>query len=100
MKSCCEIMKNNSVISWWYREDVYWNSDNLIVYISKYDEYWIIIHDGWSSRIKIAYCPWCWIKFPESKHDMRLKYLNEVWVDPSSEIPKENSFEIWEESIK
>ena len=43
--------------------------DSLICYSAKSGEYGIIIHDGGSSSISIAYCPWCGKRLQESERD-------------------------------
>jgi hypothetical protein len=39
--------------------------DALIDFYPASKAYGIMIHDGGSSMIKIAYCPWCGIRLPE-----------------------------------
>ncbi len=43
--------------------------DCLIDYSLLFDEYGIIVHDGGSSSMTIAFCPWCGTRLPESKRD-------------------------------
>ncbi|MFA0961229.1 hypothetical protein AB9P05_05455 [Roseivirga sp. BDSF3-8] len=45
------------------------NPDVLVVYNSRFDEYGIPVRDGGESYVLINFCPWCGIKFPESKRD-------------------------------
>lgn len=44
--------------------------DCLVEYHPAFDEYGLLVHDGGSSVILIAYCPWCGSKLPESKRDV------------------------------
>ena len=80
MKYCCNKMKY--FIS--KNKDTF-NSDDIIFYVSKFDEYGIIVHDSGRSYIKIKYCPWCGKQLPDSKMDM--------WFDELEKIGIENPFE-------
>ena len=71
--------------------------DNLIIYFAKFDEYGIIIHDGGSSVLTIAYCPWCGCKLPDSKRD---RWFDELATKgyaapPQQEIPPEYETDAW-----
>jgi hypothetical protein len=41
-------------------------ADQLLLYIPRFDEYGIIIHDGGNSHSVIQFCPWCGKKLPQS----------------------------------
>lgn len=43
--------------------------DCLIDYSPHFREYGIIIHDGGSSVSRIAFCPWCGSRLPDSSRD-------------------------------
>lgn len=71
--------------------------DNLIVYFPRFDEYGIIIHDGGSSVLTIAHCPWCGRRLPDSKRD---RWFDELaakgYTDPAQqEIPPEYETDAW-----
>lgn len=71
--------------------------DHLIIYVAKFDEYGIIIHDGTSSKLSIAHCPWCGSKLPDSKRD---RWFDELaakgYTDPGrQEIPPEYETDAW-----
>jgi hypothetical protein len=55
--------------------------DVLITYEQRFDEYGIIIHDGGSSAIMIAYCPWCGTALPDSKRDRWFETLEALGFD-------------------
>ncbi|KXO98382.1 DUF6980 family protein [Tsukamurella tyrosinosolvens] len=40
--------------------------DSLIKRSTTFGEYGIRVHDGGSSWVTIAYCPWCGTKLPQS----------------------------------
>jgi len=43
--------------------------DSLIAYWPESDEYGIRVHDGGSSIIRIAFCPWCGTRLPRPRRD-------------------------------
>ena len=76
--------------------------DVLINYISKFDEYGLIIHDGGSSFVEISFCPWCGSKLPESKRDLWFDELEKLGFDNPNEqsIPEEFLSSKWFEGRK
>jgi hypothetical protein len=96
-KHCCEDMKRNVE----YKNETlgkYDCPDNLITYVSKMDEYGIVIHDGGSSYIKIEFCPWCGAKLPESKRDLWFETLSGMgYKFPAGEdnLPEEFETDEW-----
>ena len=56
--------------------------DALIDYAPKFDEYSLIVHDGGSSLVPIAFCPWCGAKLPESKRDRWFEEMRARGIDP------------------
>ncbi|MCC8027697.1 MAG: hypothetical protein LIP16_20625 [Clostridium sp.] len=82
MKYCCEKMLyflNEN------KEKGDFDSDDIIYYEPRFDEYGIVIHDLGKSYIKIEYCPWCGKKLPDSKRDL--------WFDELEKMGKENPLE-------
>lgn len=67
MSYCCDHMKNFTRKDNGYNAEIYQDPDVLIVYIPKFDEYGIIIHDGGESSKGIEFCPWCGDKLPTQK---------------------------------
>lgn len=93
-------MKDNCVVDAGWKSDAYDDPDILVSYISKFNEYGIIIHDGGSSSIGISYCPWCGSRLPESKRDEWHEALEKLGFDDPSEqdIPTEYNSEAWYQS--
>ncbi len=56
-------------------------SDAIMIYIDKFDEYGIIVHDGGESFIGIQYCPWCGKKLPDSKREEWFEQLEKLGFD-------------------
>jgi hypothetical protein len=83
---CCELM------------DVYLNDeDNLVHYFPKFREYGIPVHDGGSSQLGIAFCPWCGTKLPIPLRNEWFKELEgRGYTDPDAdEIPIEFQTDEW-----
>lgn len=71
-------------------------ADALLAYWPKYDEYGVIVHDGGSSMVLIAFCPWCGAKLPESKRNRWFDELELRGIDPGADIiPKEYQTDSW-----
>ena len=81
MDYCCENMCNFTREDTGVNEEIYQNPDVLIVYIPKFDEYGIIIHDGGESSVQINYCPWCGNKLPVSKRDLWFEELEQMGME-------------------
>ena len=62
---CCELMRSNVESVCDQHPDRYDCPDCLIDYWPKTGRYGIMIHDGGSSMIVMAFCPWCGAKLPE-----------------------------------
>ena len=77
--------------------DIYDCPDNLVVYVSKFDEYGLIIHDGGKSYIGITYCPWCGEKLPPSRRDEWFETLSAMgYENPlTQKIPKKFLSDEW-----
>ena len=70
--------------------------DALVDYNAKLREYGLIIHDGGTSVIAIAYCPWCGTRLPESLRERWYTELRERGIDPwEDKIPEEYSDARW-----
>ncbi len=78
---CCDKMRENASFKCDTHVSPYDCPDQIIDYIEKFDEFWIIIHDWWKSIIKINHCPRCWKKLPESKRDRWFDELEEKGYD-------------------
>jgi hypothetical protein len=58
--------------------------DALVAYVPKFDEYGLLIHDGGTSSVTIAFCPWCGVRLPASKRDRWFDTLERMSIDPSA----------------
>jgi hypothetical protein len=66
------------------------------MYIPKFDEYGIIVHDGGTSMVRIQFCPWCGTRLPESKRDRWFDELKRRGIDPRGEqVPAEYQTDAW-----
>lgn len=72
-------------------------SDAIMIYIDKFDEYGIIVHDGGESFIGIQYCPWCGKKLPDSKREEWFRQLEKLGFDSPLEedIPEKYKTGVW-----
>lgn len=77
--------------------DIFQCPDVLISYISKFDEYGLIIHDGGTSVIGIQFCPFCGGRLPESKRDLWFDTLEAIgFSDPANQdIPDKFKTDDW-----
>jgi hypothetical protein len=66
------------------------------MYLPKFDEHGLIVHDGGSSMVTIDYCPWCGTRLPESKRDRWFDELERRGIDPlEGEIPDAFKTDEW-----
>lgn len=66
MEHCCSTMTDQAEFTCDQHPDPVDCPDSLIATSEEFQEYGIRIHDGGSSWITIAYCPWCGVKLPQS----------------------------------
>lgn len=71
--------------------------DSLVLYVPKFDEYGLIIHNGGTAFSVIRHCPWCGSEFPESKRDRWFRELEAMGIEePDDErIPDEYQSDSW-----
>jgi hypothetical protein len=72
---CCDRMNEQLASTCDTHPDRFDCPDALLTYSDRFDEYGLIVHDGASSSILIAFCPWCGATFRESKRDRWLEEL-------------------------
>ncbi len=65
--------------------------DAIVDYTPQFNEYGFIVHDGGTSTIALAFCPWCGARLPGS---MRDRWFDELarrgFDDPGTQrIPQE-----------
>ena len=64
--------------------------DALIVYVGKYHEYGLIIHDGGVSSVGIHHCPWCSSSLPPSVRNAWFDAVRALGLDPwNDDLPDE-----------
>ena len=97
MKHCCDHMKNALVFSCPDHEDPFACPDCVMVYDERFDEYGLAIHDGGTSSLAIAFCPWCGTRLPESKRDLWFDALARLGFDDpgEQEIPEAYRSDAW-----
>lgn len=90
---CCEMMNYHLTTFFTDPESV----DCVILYVPKFDEYGMPIHDGGSSYVLISFCPWCGKELPESKRDRWFNELKKIGIhDPMTEdIPEKYRSDRW-----
>lgn len=88
-KHCCNNMKRTVNFKCNTHDD-FDCPDKLILYIPKFDEYGIIIHDGGKSLITIRFCPFCGSKLPNSKRNRWFRKMEKLGIniDNDEDIPK------------
>jgi hypothetical protein len=74
--------------------------DAVIAYSSQFDEYGLLVHDGGTSRILIAFCPWCGKHLGRSKRERWFEELRRRGIDPGEQSlpPEFESDEWWRKS--
>lgn len=68
-ETCCAAMAEALSFACDQHADPFECSDSHMVYNSVFDEYGIPVHDGGSSYVLVAHCPWCGARLPESQRD-------------------------------
>ena len=96
MKPCCDRMKEELERTCAHGHAPSECPDVLIAYVAKFDEFGIRVHDGGSSIVSIAFCPWCGTRLPESKRDRWFDELERRGIDPHEhEVPTEFRSDAW-----
>jgi len=62
---CCEMMRSNVENGCVQHPDRFECPDALVNYSELSGAYGLIVHDGGSSFIEIAFCPWCGAKLAD-----------------------------------
>ena len=72
-------------------------ADQLLYYCAPFDEYGLLIHDGGSSYVLIAHCPWCGKSLPTPKRELWFETLSAMGFDEpmDQEIPDEFKTDAW-----
>jgi hypothetical protein len=75
-EACCEMMLSQAKnLSQRAVEDA------VIVYNKVFDEFGIPVNDGGTSKITIAFCPWCGARLRESKRARWFHELGRMGID-------------------
>jgi hypothetical protein len=70
--------------------------DALVRYSPQYDEYGLLLHDGGTSAVQIAFCPWCGARLPESKREQWFRQLATLGIEPGGDdIPEAFKTDAW-----
>lgn len=71
--------------------------DVLISFVEKFREYGIFVHDGGTSSVSIAFCPWCGNELPDSLRDRWFHELELLGFDSPFEqaIPHQYITDAW-----
>lgn len=89
---CCEVMRANVE----HRCEEEGCAGVLVVRIDMFREYGMVVHDGGSSFVPIAHCPWCGSKLPRSERDRWFAEMRRRGIDPKSdEVPPEFQDGTW-----
>ncbi|WP_328387574.1 DUF6980 family protein [Nocardia sp. NBC_00416] len=90
-RHCCEMMTSNLDWECQLHQDPYDCPDALVIFIAKFAEYGLIIHDGGTSFVAIDFCPWCGASLPESQRNRWVDELEAMGFDTVScdDLPEE-----------
>jgi hypothetical protein len=93
---CCDRMKKEVARTSAKGADGSDDPDSLVVYIAKFNEYGINVHDGGASYVLIMYCPWCGARLPDSKRDQWFEELERQGLNPWTDtIPDAYQSDAW-----
>ncbi|MGX2996897.1 DUF6980 family protein [Streptomyces sp. JNUCC 64] len=85
---CCEAMSHQVDVRCDQHDDPFACPDALIDFNATFQEYGLIVHDGGTSSVTVAFCPWCGQRLPESQRDRWHDELERRGIDPSEdEVP-------------
>jgi hypothetical protein len=101
-KHCCKNMTDAVTATCDKHPDRFDCPDCLIHYSPKFDEYGIIVHNGGTASVSIAFCPWCGVRLSESKRDLWFKKLEDLGFDDplGQKIPKQFQSDAWYSQTK
>ena len=93
---CCAALEQVLTHTCDQHPDPYDCPDSILVYLPKFDEVLIVIHDGGRSGVRIRFCPWCGTRLPESKRDRWFSELESLGFEPESDgIPARYHTDEW-----
>ena len=82
---CCELMT------------LYLDEREVAVkYVPKFREYGVLVLDGGSSYVQMAYCPWCGSTLPETLRHHWLEDVRNLGLEPGSpNLPEKYRGDEW-----
>ncbi|WP_405144274.1 hypothetical protein OG589_41320 [Sphaerisporangium sp. NBC_01403] len=93
---CCESMAFHLTWHCDLHEDPFDCPGALVEFIPKFQEYGLIVHDGGTSVIGIAFCPWCGSRLPDSQRDRWFEELDRRGIEPGGDdVPAEFEDDRW-----
>ncbi|HXQ86113.1 MAG TPA: hypothetical protein VN746_05515 [Gaiella sp.] len=93
---CCERMDEALATECDDHPDRFDCPDALVGYWPTLREYGLIVHDGGTSMIVIAYCPWCGANLPSSLRDEWYDRLDQLGLDPDDpRVPETMRSDAW-----
>lgn len=96
-RHCCDKIARQVDFSCASHDDPSDCPDALIIYVPKFDEYGIRLHDGGTSYMLIQFCPWCGARLPASRRCEWFDRLEALGIEnpAESEIPAEFTTDAW-----
>ena len=95
-KHCCDVMARQANLRCDSHADPFDCPDALIGFTARFQEYGLIIHDGGTSSVGIAFCPWCGQPLPASQRDRWFEELESCGIDPwNDDIPDDFQDDRW-----
>jgi hypothetical protein len=93
---CCEMMRRSIDSKCNQHKNIEDCPDNIIRFVSKFNEYGIAIRDRGSAISLIKYCPWCGKRLPNSMRNKWFDELQEMGLDPwKDKIPTKYQTAKW-----
>ncbi|WP_314220191.1 DUF6980 family protein [Streptomyces zaehneri] len=93
---CCAEMTRQAGLRCRVHPDVFACPDALVRFEPKFGEYGLIVHDGGTASLEIAFCPWCGARLPESQRNRWFDALEARGIDPGEdEVPPEFEDDRW-----
>jgi hypothetical protein len=94
---CCESMREQVEFTCEQHASRFDCPDALIGYLLVLNEYGLIVHDGGTSAVNIAFCPWCGTKLPESLRERWFTELAALGFDEPlvQDIPERYKSDEW-----
>lgn len=94
-KHCCEAMEAALEFDCDKHATPWECADALILYNEVFDEYGLVMHDGTTSYVLIAHCPWCGTCLPESARERWIAAIDGMGLDTAGEVPPSYRTSTW-----